>query len=147
MKRVTILLLLLWNVSLFAQAQQPLSLSGKVVDSGGNPITGATLSLEGQDQQVSSQTDGTFSLFYEAGDTLRGTPVGYMPFRMMVTGQTVFTVVLRHASEALDEVVVVGYGTQRKGEITSSSASVKAEDFTKGAVKDAGQLIQGKVAG
>lgn len=147
MKRVTILLLLLWNVSLFAQAQQRLSLSGKVVDSGGNPITGATLSLEGQDQQVSSQTDGTFSLSYETGNTLRVTSVGYMPFRMMLTGQTVFTVVLQHASEALDEVVVVGYGTQRKGEITSSIASVKSEDFTKGAVKDAGQLIQGKVAG
>src|SRR5690606_3650147 len=100
MKRVTILLLLLWNVSLFAQAQQPLSLSGKVVDSGGNPITGATLSLEGQDQQVSSQTDGTFSTIYETGHTLRDTSVSYMPYRMMLTGQTVITVVLQHASEA-----------------------------------------------
>src|SRR5690606_14417731 len=78
---------------------------------------------------------------------LRVTSVGYMPFRMMFTGQTVFTVVLQHASEALEEVVVVGYGTQRKGEITSSIASVKSEEFTKGAVRDAGQLIQGKVAG
>lgn len=52
MKRVTILLLLLWNVSLFAQAQQRLSLSGKVVDSGGNPITGARLPICG-DRQLS----------------------------------------------------------------------------------------------
>ena len=47
----------------------------------------------------------------------------------------------------MDEVVVIGYGTQRKGDVTSSVASVKADNFVKGAVKDVGQLIQGKVAG
>lgn len=46
----------------------------------------------------------------------------------------------------MDEVVVIGYGTQRKGDVTSSVASVKADNFVKGAVKDVGQLIQGKVA-
>lgn len=50
-------------------------------------------------------------------------------------------------SQNLDEVVVIGYGTQRKGDVTSSVASVKSENFVKGAVKDVGQLIQGKVAG
>ena len=50
-------------------------------------------------------------------------------------------------SELMDEVVVIGYGTQRKGDVTSAISSVKSESFVKGAVTDAGQLIQGKVAG
>ena len=56
-------------------------------------------------------------------------------------------VVLEPENKALEEVVVIGYGTQRKGDVTSSVASVKADNFVKGAVKDVGQLIQGKVAG
>src|SRR5690606_21077242 len=63
------------------------------------------------------------------------------------TGQTTLTVRLVPTQETLDEVVVVGYGTQRKGDVTSSVASVKSEDFLKGTVRDAAQLIQGKVAG
>lgn len=54
---------------------------------------------------------------------------------------------LKEDTKTLDEVVVIGYGTQRKGDVTSSVASVKADNFVKGAVKDVGQLIQGKVAG
>ncbi|MBD1431249.1 SusC/RagA family TonB-linked outer membrane protein [Sphingobacterium sp. DN00404] len=147
MKRIMILFLLLWNVSFSTHAQQKLSLRGKVIDSTGDPITGATLSVEGQDGQTSSRADGTFSLEYQKGDVLLVSSIGYLPFRVVLAGQTTLDVQLQSSSEALDEVVVVGYGTQRRGEVTSSIASVKSEDFTKGAVKDAGQLVQGKVAG
>ena len=53
-------------------------------------------------------------------------------------------IILKEDTKTLDEVVVIGYGTQRKGDVTSSVASVKADNFVKGAVKDVGQLIQGK---
>ncbi len=54
---------------------------------------------------------------------------------------------LEEDKKILNEVVVIGYGTQKKGDITSSVGSVKSEDFTAGAINDAGQLIQGKIAG
>ena len=56
-------------------------------------------------------------------------------------------IVLQEDTKLMDEVVVIGYGTQKKVDVTSSVASVKAEAFNKGAILDAGQLVQGKVAG
>ncbi|PRD57292.1 SusC/RagA family TonB-linked outer membrane protein [Sphingobacterium gobiense] len=147
MKRIIILLLLLWNVCFSIYAQQRLRLNGKVTDSTGEPIVGATLSIEGHNEQYSSTVGGTFSFEYDKGDKLLVSSVGYLPFSVVLDGQSTLHVQLQASAEALDEVVVIGYGTQTRGEITSSIASVKSEDFTKGAVKDAGQLIQGKVAG
>ena len=73
--------------------------------------------------------------------------IGYVTQEVAVTGRKPLVITLAEDNKTLDEVVVIGYGTQRKGDVTSSVASVKAEDFVKGAVKDVGQLIQGKVAG
>jgi hypothetical protein len=73
--------------------------------------------------------------------------VGYIAQEIPVGTQTGVNVILTESVESLDEIVVIGYGTQRKGDVTAAVVSVKSDDFNEGAVKDAGQLIQGKVAG
>jgi hypothetical protein len=76
------------------------------------------------------------------------TSVGYQSKTLEVNARTTsLTVTLNTSAGGMNEVIVIGYGTQRKGDVTSAVASVKAENFIKGSVKDAGQLIQGKVAG
>lgn len=128
-------------------AQERILLKGKVLNPLGEGIPGATLQLQGTNQKQSSENDGSFSLSYQKGASLLVTAVGYASKTIVLTTESSLTINLSVFSEAIDEVVVVGYGTQKKGEVTSAIASVKAEDFTQGAVKDAGQLIQGKVAG
>lgn len=73
--------------------------------------------------------------------------IGYVTQEVPTAGKKSLEIILKEDTKTLDEVVVIGYGTQRKGDVTSSVASVKADNFVKGAVKDVGQLIQGKVAG
>lgn len=73
--------------------------------------------------------------------------IGYVTQEVPTVEKKSLEIILKEDTKTLDEVVVIGYGTQRKGDVTSSVASVKADNFVKGAVKDVGQLIQGKVAG
>src|SRR5690606_33488957 len=98
-------------------------------------------------QTTSTGEDGSFSIQYEGRSTLSFSAIGYVSQTVNVENQTTLTVVLEGENQTLNEVVVVGYGTQRRGDITGSVASVKSENFVKGPVRDAAQLIQGKVAG
>ena len=81
------------------------------------------------------------------GSTLYVSYIGYKELRVVPVGEKPLAVTLKEDTQTLDEVVVIGYGTQSKGDITSAVASVKAENFIQGAVKDIAQLVQGKVAG
>ncbi len=73
--------------------------------------------------------------------------IGYQTQEIPVGNGGKKDITLQDDSELMDEVVVIGYGTQRKGDVTSAVASVKAEDFTAGKIGDAAELIKGKVAG
>ena len=73
--------------------------------------------------------------------------IGYKTQEIVVGNQKTIDVVLAEDTEMMDEVVVIGYGTQKKGDVTSAVSSVKAEDFTVGKIGDASELINGKVAG
>lgn len=91
---------------------------------------------------------GNFVLTVSDNAVVKVSYIGYIKLNQVkaVQGKPL-NIVLREDTKTLDEVVVIGYGIQRKGDVTSSVASIKSEDFSKGAVKDVGQLIQGKVAG
>ena len=89
--------------------------------------------------------DFLFLIYYI--ESRRRLHIGYVTQEVPTAGKNSLEIVLKEDTKTLDEVVVIGYGTQRKGDVTSSVASVKADNFVKGAVKDVGQLIQGKVAG
>ena len=140
------LLLTLLSFSLTALAQQ--KVTGKVKDSSGEPVIGASVVVKGNNTMGTiTDFDGNFMLDVPAKSVLVISYIGYVTQEVPTAGKKSLEIILKEDTKTLDEVVVIGYGTQRKGDVTSSVASVKADNFVKGAVKDVGQLIQGKVAG
>lgn len=137
------LLLTLLSFSLTALAQQ--KVTGKVKDSSGEPVIGASVVVKGNNTMGTiTDFDGNFMLDVPAKSVLVISYIGYVTQEVPTAGKNSLEIVLKEDTKTLDEVVVIGYGTQRKGDVV---ASVKADNFVKGAVKDVGQLIQGKVAG
>lgn len=142
------------SLDVIIKPQQKTQTSGKKVkvrgvikDETGEPIIGATVRVKGQSEGTVSDLDGNFTLDVTDDNTLQISYIGYQTQEFAVGKQHHFSIVLEEDKKILNEVVVIGYGTQKKGDITSSVGSVKSEDFTAGAINDAGQLIQGKIAG
>lgn len=125
------------------------TVTGTVVDSEGEPLIGATVMVTGTTTGAITDVDGKFSIKAAPGKEIRISYVGYLPHTFKVRqGETDYgRIVLNSDSQSLDDVVVIGYGTQKKGDVTSAVATVKAEDFTVGAIGDASELVKGKVAG
>lgn len=112
------------------------------------PLPGASIMVKGTTQGATSDANGRFSLTVANNNVILVISfAGYISQEVNSKGQASINVGLIKAIANLDEIVVVGYGTQRKADVTSAIAGVKAENFVKGAVRDAAQLIQGKVAG
>lgn len=122
-------------------------ISGTILDVNNEPLIGVSVTIKGTTKGTITDEDGKFQLDVPENDILIFSYIGYETQEVAVKGKSVINLTLNENLNDLNEVVVIGYGTQRKGDITSSVASVKSENFTKGAVKDVGQLIQGKVAG
>ncbi|MFC0875494.1 SusC/RagA family TonB-linked outer membrane protein [Saccharicrinis sp. FJH2] len=140
----SVLLLAFFPVFVFAQT---MTVTGTVKDTEGNTIPGATILVVGTTNGTATDLDGKYSLEVEKGDILRFSYIGYKTQEIRISDQKVLNVTLESGSIDIDEVVAIGYGTQRKGDITSAVASVKSEDFIQGKVQDAAELIKGKVAG
>ena len=123
--------------------------TGRVTDrSTGEPLPGVNVIIEGTGTGTVTDMNGSYSLdMPQQNAILHFSFVGYLTEKVVYTGQTTIDVSLIMDLTELEEIVVIGYGTLRKGDVTSSVASVKAEDFIQGSVKDIGQLVQGKVAG
>lgn len=140
-----IMLILLFSG--YASAQ--ITVTGRVVASDTEePLPGVNVVIKGTTTGAVTNLDGMYTITVPDGDAvLTYSFVGYATQEITVGEQTTINVTLEEDVMALDEVVFIGYGTQRKGDVTSSIGSVKQDDFIKGSVKDLGQLIQGKVAG
>lgn len=123
------------------------TIKGKIVDQHGEPIIGASIKIKGTTLGTISDIDGGFSLVVPNNSSLEISYIGFSTLDVAVRNRSSLNVTLQEDNKVLNEVVVIGYGTQRKGDVTSSVGSVKSENFTVGAVNDAGQLIQGKIAG
>nr|WP_320058969.1 TonB-dependent receptor [uncultured Bacteroides sp.] len=121
---------------------------GKVTDSKGEALIGVSISLK-DDKNRGTVTDlnGTFTLNVENNKTLVFTYIGYVTQEVLLKGLSHLNVVLNEDTQKLDEVVVVGYGTQKKSDITGSVAVVNAKDLQKYATSDIAQLLQGRTAG
>ncbi|NUQ25395.1 MAG: SusC/RagA family TonB-linked outer membrane protein [Saprospiraceae bacterium] len=130
----------------FAIAQR--TITGKVTDeSTKEPLIGANILVVGTSTGTITDFDGSYSLTLPSGAAeLEFSYTGYTSKRVAIGTASVMDVTLS-AGEVLEEVVVVGYGTQKAKEVTSAVTSVKAEDFNAGNVNSPAQLIQGKVAG
>jgi len=123
-------------------------IKGKIVSSTGEEIIGASIKEKGTSNGTISKIDGSFSLNLKSDNpVLVISFIGYKTQQVNVGAQSSIKVVLEEDSKMVDEVVVIGYGTQRKGDVTSAVASVKAEDFTMGKIGDAAELVKGKIAG
>ena len=122
--------------------------SGRVTDSDGNPLTGVTVTVLGTTRGTVTDIDGNYLLNVQPDDSkLVFSFIGYLSKDEILDGRTVINVILEADVIGLPEVLVVGYGTQRRATITSSVSSVTAEDFIPGSVTNPLQLIRGKVAG
>jgi TonB-dependent starch-binding outer membrane protein SusC len=142
--RSTVLLILM--ASTMAMAQQ--IVTGKVTGADdGAGIPGVNVLEKGSNNGTVSDSEGNYRISVNANSVLVFSFVGYTTQEAVVGTQSVVNVTLGTDVVSLSEVVVVGYGTQDKKEITSSVSSVKSEDFNKGTVNDPAQLLQGKVAG
>jgi TonB-linked SusC/RagA family outer membrane protein len=143
-----ILLLALNSSYAFSPYQSELKVSGKVTQSDNTPLGGATVAIKGARKSVTTDKDGSYTITVPNADaTLVITFVGYATREVPVNGSTQLDIVLQSSSAELANVVVMGYGTQAKKDVTGAVKSLKTEDFNKGIVTSPEQLIQGKAAG
>lgn len=131
-----------------APVLQDITVTGLVTDETNQPLPAVSVKIKGAEGGTQTSVDGRYSLKIPNGNqTLVFSSLGYVTLEVVVADRTQVNVQMKAELKSLSDVVVIGYGQQRKGDVTSSVASVKAENFVKAPVLDAGQLIQGKVAG
>lgn len=128
--------------------QSTIMVKGQVLDSSGMPIIGANIIVEGTTNGMITDLDGNFALTAPVGSTLKISYIGYLTRTIKVTSDMKSQkIVLKEDAEALDEVVVVGYGTMKKSDLTGSVSSVNTEDMMKRNPVTLGQGLQGAAAG
>lgn len=133
------------TMSGYAQSK---TVTGKIIDSTGEPVIGASVLVKGTTNGVISDIDGNFSIQGVANDAiLQISFVGYKAQDIPVAGKTRIDVTLVEDTEMLDEVVVVGYGVQKKSDVTGALASVSSEELNTKPVSNAFEALQGKAAG
>lgn len=127
--------------------QQANVISGKVVDVSGETIIGANIMVKGTTNGTITDIDGFFSLEAPANSILVVSYIGYMSKEVAVQGQSTLTIELIEDSQALDEVVVIGYGTVRKTDLTGAVGTMKGSDIKAQGVSNVTTSLQGKMPG
>ncbi|SEQ00984.1 SusC/RagA family TonB-linked outer membrane protein [Neolewinella agarilytica] len=133
----------LFTTSAYAQG----IVSGQVSDESGESLIGVTVRVQGTSTGTVTDIDGTFNLEVPSDAVLEFSYTGFESQAIPVGNQTRFDITLLTSSTVLDEVVVVGYGSVQKSDITGSVSSVKSEDIQAFPVLNAGQALQGRAAG
>ncbi|MBT6766670.1 MAG: TonB-dependent receptor plug domain-containing protein, partial [Prolixibacteraceae bacterium] len=122
--------------------------TGKVSGTDGQPIPGVSVVVQGTTTGTSTGIEGNFQLDVPvSAKSLLFSFVGMMPQEILIEGKTIFNIVLEEQTIGLEEVVAIGYGSQKKKDITGAVTSVRSENFNKGVATSPGQLLQGKVSG
>jgi TonB-dependent starch-binding outer membrane protein SusC len=131
-----------------AAQQAAVTIKGRVVDEKGEGLVGVNIKEKGTSNGTITNSDGTYVLDAKGQNSvIVFSYVGYASQEIIPENGKYIKVTLKEDSKLVDEVVVIGYGTQRKGDVTSAVTSVKAENFTFGNAQDAAALIKGQVAG
>ncbi|WP_198661670.1 SusC/RagA family TonB-linked outer membrane protein [Lewinella sp. IMCC34183] len=136
--------LLLFSLTAAAQSK---TVTGTVADNTGVTLPGASVLVKGTSRGTQTDFDGNFSLNVDTGAVLVFSYAGYAPSEVTVDSRSTYDVVLETDAAILDEVVVVGYQTQRKSDVTGSVTSVQAEELMTQPVNNAFEALQGKAAG
>jgi TonB-linked SusC/RagA family outer membrane protein len=133
------------SITVFAQGK---SVSGTVTDKDGEPMIGVSVLIKGTSFGAATDIDGNFALKNVPADAvLEFRYVGYKPQDVKVNGQSVINVVMTEDTEMLDEVVVVGYGVQKKSDVTGALSHIGADELQSRPVSNAFEALQGKAAG
>lgn len=143
-RAIPLIMFLLLSCS-FVAAQT--KVTGITKDEKGTTLPGVNISVAGSNKSVSSDFDGKYTIEVPSDATLLFSFVGFEPKKMSVNGQSTINVILQSSSQDLKEVVVVGYGTMRKSDVTGSVSKVNATDLHKVTTVDASKALQGRVAG
>jgi len=134
-------------LGLVSAAWAQTTVTGTVTDPENVPLPGATVVEKGTTNGTTTDFDGNYTIDVPADATLEVSYLGYATQEVPVSGQTSLDVQLPEDATQLEDVVVVGYGTQKRSDVTGSIGSVNAENFNKGVVANPGQLVQGKISG
>ncbi len=140
---LTLVVGLFLSVGAFAQQ---IAVKGIVKDTTGEPVIGANVLVKGTTNGTITDFDGNFQLMANQGDIIVISFIGYSAQELPATAE-LMNVVLKDDSEMLSEVVVIGYGSVKKSDLTGSVTAIKAEDINRGAVNSPDQMLQGKVPG
>lgn len=140
-------LLLLSSISLNAAGGPRISVSGTVTsESDGEPLIGVSILIKGTNDGVATDVDGRYTLHASKGDVLVLSSIGYLTTEVKVENN-VIDVAMKDDILKLDDVVVIGYGTMKRSDITGSVVSVGADDIKKTVITSADQALQGRAAG
>ena len=132
----------------FVSYAQNRLVSGKVVDGNGEPVAGASVVVVGQTSMgTATDFDGTWRLSVPDRANITISCIGYVSQTVSVAGRSVIDVTLEEDSEFLEETVVIGYGVQKKSDLTGAVASVRSDDLVNRSTTDAAAALQGKAAG
>ena len=140
---VTLFLLCLFPMGALAQNV----VKGTVNDEAGEPIIGATVKVQGTQQGSITDFDGKFSIQAASNATLEISYVGYVTQKVKVAGQSNLNVVMKEDAQMLNDVVVVGYGTMKKSDISGSVATINKEQMERKVPVNIAQALQGAAAG
>ena len=122
-------------------------ISGKITDKQGEPIIGANIIEKGTTNGTITDVEGNFSLEVNPHSTLQISFIGYNTKEIAVNNTSSFYIKLEEDAQALDEVVVVGYGTMRKSDVTGSVSSLNSDDFNVGVITSPTDMMQGRISG
>ncbi len=143
-----LLLVCLVFFSITGSYAQSLTIQGKVTETDGGVLPGVTVLLKGTSVRTATNNEGSFSLQTPDGTgTLAVSYIGYETLEIPINKRPMINVTLQPSSEALDEIVVVGYGTQRKQDVTGSISTIKADDIRTQGSNSIQKSLQGRVAG
>ena len=130
------------------ETRQTTMIKGKIVDNAGEPMIGVNVLVKGTTNGAITDFEGNYSLAdVNENDVLMVTYIGYLTQEIKVGKQSVINIVMKDDTQILDEVVVVGYGTVKKRDLTGAVASVKSEDIVRMPTSNVLEAIQGQVAG
>lgn len=146
LKGVTWMLIFILSSLMQVNAQQK-NVQGLVVDAMGEPVIGASVVVKGTTNGVLTDLNGAFTLGAKVGDELVISYVGYQPATVTVDGKSNVRVTLQEDSQLIDEVVVVGYGTQKKSDVTGAMVSVGADELKSRPTVNVFEAMQGRAAG
>ncbi len=126
---------------------QDKNIEGIVSDNSGVPLPGVTVILKGTNFGTSTDFDGNFNLTVNTGEIIVFSYVGFKTKEVKIGNSNTYNIILEEESTALDEIVVVGYGTRKKSDIISSVTTVKSEDLNRVPSSDIGDMLKGQAAG